>query len=52
MRIKMKMLAVVLMIAICIQMIPTTTVSASGSDPFVGEIVLFAGNFAPKGWAF
>lgn len=21
-------------------------------DPFVGEIRLFAGNFAPKGWAF
>ena len=22
------------------------------SDPFVGEIRMFAGNFAPKGWAF
>lgn len=21
-------------------------------DPFLGEIVLFAGNFAPRGWAF
>ena len=22
------------------------------SDPFVGEVRLFAGNFAPAGWAF
>jgi microcystin-dependent protein len=22
------------------------------SDPFIGEIKLFAGNFAPYGWAF
>ena len=22
------------------------------ADPFVGEIRIFAGNFAPKGWAF
>jgi len=22
------------------------------SDPFIGEINLFAGNFAPRGWAF
>ena len=22
------------------------------SDPFIGEIVMFAGNFAPRGWAF
>lgn len=22
------------------------------SDPFIGEILLFAGNFAPRGWAF
>ena len=22
------------------------------SDPFIGEIILFAGNFAPRGWAF
>lgn len=21
-------------------------------DPFIGEIVMFAGNFAPRGWAF
>ena len=27
----------------------STTLSA---DPFVGEIMLFAGNFAPNGWAF
>ncbi len=22
------------------------------SDPFIGEITMFAGNFAPRGWAF
>jgi Phage Tail Collar Domain len=24
----------------------------NGADPFIGEIVMFAGNFAPAGWAF
>ena len=22
------------------------------ADPFIGEVILFAGNFAPRGWAF
>ncbi|NOT56941.1 MAG: phage tail protein, partial [Deltaproteobacteria bacterium] len=22
------------------------------SDPFIGEIIMFGGNFAPRGWAF
>ena len=22
------------------------------SDPFIGQIVMFGGNFAPRGWAF
>lgn len=22
------------------------------SDPFIGEVIMFAGNFAPRGWAF
>lgn len=26
--------------------------SRSGSEPFLGEIVMFGGNFAPRGWAF
>ena len=26
--------------------------SASAQEPFIGEIRLFAGNFAPRGWAF
>ena len=25
---------------------------ASAQDPFIGEIRMFAGNFAPRGWAF
>lgn len=28
---------------------PRTAIS---SDPFIGEITMFAGNFAPRGWAF
>ena len=26
--------------------------SRNQSDPFIGEIIMFAGNFAPRGWAF
>jgi microcystin-dependent protein len=26
--------------------------SRNGLDPFIAEIMLFAGNFAPRGWAF
>lgn len=26
--------------------------SSAGSNPYLGEIVLFAGNYAPRGWAF
>ncbi|GAB5495172.1 MAG: tail fiber protein [Phycisphaerales bacterium] len=28
------------------------TEHASSSEPFIGEISMFAGNFAPRGWAF
>ena len=27
-------------------------VTAAGADPFIAEVTLFAGNFAPRGWAF
>ncbi len=26
--------------------------AAVSSDPYLGEVILFAGNFAPRGWAF
>ena len=26
--------------------------SRNSSDPFIGEIIMFGGNFAPRGWAF
>jgi hypothetical protein len=26
--------------------------SRNSADPFIGEIIMFAGNFAPRGWAF
>jgi microcystin-dependent protein len=28
------------------------TPAYAGSDPFIGEITFFAGNFAPRGWAY
>ena len=28
------------------------TTSTNSSDPFIGEIIMFAGNFAPRNWAF
>jgi len=31
---------------------PLSVNSVAGSDPFIGEIEWFAGNFAPRGWAF
>lgn len=30
----------------------TNSSSSVTMDPFIGEVVLFAGNFAPRGWAF
>ena len=26
--------------------------SRNGGDPFIAEVIMFAGNFAPRGWAF
>lgn len=31
---------------------PGATFRTAGADPFLGEIMLFAGNFAPRGFAF
>ncbi len=31
---------------------PSPTKNIEGIDPFIGEITMFAGNFAPAGWAF
>lgn len=31
---------------------PSPSKSVKGTDPYVGEIAMFAGNFAPNGWAF
>ncbi len=30
----------------------TPAEEAQGPDPFIGEVTMFAGNFAPRGWAF
>jgi len=31
---------------------PLTQYSSRSAEPFLGEIAMFAGNFAPRGWAF
>lgn len=31
---------------------PSQSKSVKSTDPFIGEIIMFAGNFAPVGWAF
>ena len=31
---------------------PEREPASRGLDPFIGEVILFAGNFAPRGWAF
>jgi len=42
---------VALLFSFCsFQLMPN--VSSAGADPFIGEIQWFAGNFAPRGWAF
>lgn len=33
----------------CMPMLPSTALA--GSEPFVGDIMLFGGNFCPRGWA-
>lgn len=30
----------------------TAQAATQGAEPFIGELMLFAGNFAPRGWAF
>jgi hypothetical protein len=31
---------------------PATAAAVAGIEPYLGEVILFAGNFAPRGWAF
>lgn len=31
---------------------PLSPLDVQSTDPFIGEIIMFAGNFAPRGWAF
>lgn len=47
-----RIISIVLSIMIVIQLSPLEMVKASTTDPYIGEIRLFAGNFAPRGWAF
>lgn len=53
-RIYKNILSLVMVTVICMQYIsvPQKVQAASAGDPVIGEIRLFAGNFAPKGWAF
>jgi len=40
---------VTLLLGICIMVLPG---AANAQDAFIGEIRMFAGNYAPRGWAF
>ena len=46
----MKKITLVLILLVSISF--TNTTNAQNGDPFIGEIVMFGGNFAPRGWAF
>lgn len=46
-----KLISVMLVIPLFILILPVKT-ALSASDNFIGEINYFAGNFAPRGWAF
>ena len=46
---KIKILLAALFVAL---LSPTETQAQGNGDPFLGEVIMFAGNFAPRGWAF
>lgn len=51
----MKNLSLLIIFLICTSFINgegTIDEPARSNDPFLGEITMFAGNFAPRGWAF
>ena len=37
---------------LCIVLASFSTVQMQAQTPFIGEVQIFAGNFAPRGWAF
>jgi len=37
---------------LCIVLASFSTVQMQAQEPFLGEVQIFAGNFAPRGWAF
>ena len=45
---KKKLLSLMIVLAILL----VSTVSTRAQEPFIAEIKMFAGNFAPRGWAF
>jgi len=46
-----KLKTFVIMLVIFIGLFPIASEVSAGADPFMGEIVLYPFNFAPKGWA-
>ena len=50
----MKTAKVIIVVALVLSLVaPMAMVTpASASDPFIAEIIMFGGNFAPRGWAF
>jgi len=39
-------------ILLCFVLVSFLSTNQTYSQPFIGEVVIFAGNFAPRGWAF
>ncbi len=44
--------ALVISAALCAGTMVAAPAPATAQEPFIGEVVMFAGNFAPRGWAF
>ena len=47
-----KVVLAVILLMVFTFAVPGNAAVYASSEPFLGEIIMFAGNFAPKGWAF
>ena len=45
-------IAFIIVVAAVMAVAMAWSTPASASDPFIAEIIMFGGNFAPRGWAF
>ena len=42
---------IVILCMVLVSFLSTDQIQAQSSDPLIGEVAIFAGNFAPRGWA-